>query len=87
MSHWNYRLVVTAESKEDRDIVVCEVYYDEAGQPDGYVDTAPPAGSSVREAVLAYEHMRHAFNHPVLRPDEHGKLVEVDKATERSWEQ
>lgn len=86
MSGWNYRLVVTAENEDDRDIVVCEVYYDDAGNPNGYVDTAPPAGSTVSEALRAYELMRNAFNHPVLRPDADGKMVEVDKATERSWE-
>lgn len=86
MGIWNYRLVVTAEKGDDRDIVVCEVYYDDAGTPNGYVDTAPPAGSDVAEALRAYELMRNAFNHPVLRPDADGKLVEVDEETERSWE-
>jgi hypothetical protein len=62
VSHWNYRLVVTAEDKDDRDIVVCEVYYDDDGTPNGYVDTAPPAGSNVSEALRAYELLRNAFN-------------------------
>lgn len=86
MGIWNYRLVVTAETAKDRDIVVCEVYYDDGGEPNGYVDTAPPAGSTVAEALRAYELMRNAFNHPVLRPAEDGKLVEVDLETEQSWE-
>lgn len=81
---WNYRLVVTAEDETDRDITVCEVYYNDAGKPNGYVDTAPPAGSDIHEARMAYEAMGSAFRKPVLRPDEDGKLVEVDVSTERT---
>lgn len=86
MSGWSYRLVVTAENEADRDVTVCEVFYDDAGAPNGYVDTAPPSGSNVAEALVAYELMKGAFNRPVLRRDSDGKLVEVDPATERSWE-
>ena len=81
---WNYRLVVTAESVDERDVVVCEVYYDD-GIPTSYVSTAPPGGSTPKEALWAYQKMDEAFRQPVLRHGEHG-LVEVSEEEERSWE-
>jgi hypothetical protein len=83
---WNYRLVVTAEDSSGRDIEVCEVYYNVRGEADGYVNTAPPGGDSVQEALQSYHLMGAAFRKPILRRDDDGKLAEVDKATERSWE-
>lgn len=85
MSHWNYRLVVTAENEDDRDITVCEVYYDDAGEPIAYAE-AIPSGSTPVDALAAWRLMENAFSNPVLRPDAEDELREVDEATERAWE-
>lgn len=63
---WNHRLVnVSDEPTTDPVIRVCEVYYNEAGQPCGYCD-ATVQGETFKEALENYKQFACAFEKSVL---------------------
>lgn len=86
MGHWNYRLVVTAQDPAaGRDLTICEVYYDDAGQPMGYTDRAPgtsdlqdgqPSSILAGELTDALSLMESAIHRTILRVED-GRLVDT----------
>lgn len=84
MGYWNYRLVVTAEDDEERDVEICEVYYDDAGIPNGYLGRAPgvtliDGAVSLREELsVVLVMLKQALDHTVLNVVD-GKLVDTEE--------
>jgi hypothetical protein len=88
MSHWNYRLMERVSNPgtalEDKDLVLTEVYYDENGVPDGYIDAAHFCGETQEEIFQALARAFDAYNSPVLTPKDFKSFdmdVDANEAT------
>lgn len=64
---WNLRLVNTTDPEypDDKQIEICEVYYDQMGKPLGYT-TATISGENKKEIKQYLEWAMEALEKPVL---------------------
>lgn len=71
MSGWNYRVVRTRIPERGRikavRIAIHEVYYDDAGEPNGYTENpSHPEGATEQEFNEDFLHYRMARRRPIL---------------------
>lgn len=75
--YWNYRLMRFSNTKGEIYYEVCEVYYDENGNPHSWAESHNLlAYETVEEIKDAYENIEKAFEKTVLEYV-NGKIVEV----------
>jgi len=73
---WNYRVIKTTEGSSSH-YYLHEVYYDDAGQPDGStVEPVFVSGENVEEIRQVLTQMLRDIKQPVLE-ERDGKLIEV----------
>ena len=76
---WNYRIVKKKLNEEEDTFDVCEVYYDEKGNPISYADGKNVLSQDSYDDLLwSYKEIKKAYNAPVLE-DVGDKLVELVK--------
>ena len=63
---WDYRVLVFEQPNSDLNFAVCEVYYDEAGNPTGYTDPIDISGETIEELRTALNYIRRDISKPVL---------------------
>jgi hypothetical protein len=78
MSTWNYRVLVRTDGKTgEKTFAIHEVYYDDAGKPDGCTENSvAPMGETLAELKRDMDHYRLALSKPVL---EYESLEEVSE--------
>lgn len=69
---WNYRVIEFVDPHEGPWTAIHEVYYDEAGKPNGYAEQPAQVlsfddGGNQRELAWVLDRMRDALAKPVLR--------------------
>ena len=64
---WNYRLVEEEDDFGNVIVSISEVYYDEKGNPYGFVSDVGISGEFSEEVLEQYERMEEAFHKPVIR--------------------
>ena len=71
MSTWNYRVVKKTDPKTGETVyAIHEVYYDDAGKPDGCTkNSIAPMGESLAELKRDMEYYLLALSKPVLEYD------------------
>lgn len=62
---WNYR-VVTDNDKDEKRYWIHQVYYDDQGKPDGWVEDCSPFGFTKKELRETLKLMLAALNKPAL---------------------
>ena len=83
MAHWNYRLVRKVYEGVPADeggveVYLTEVYYDDAGRPDGYIEGGCRIGGDTAEDVRKVLTMAAAaLNLPVLEEADLDKQLEA----------
>ena len=76
---WNYRLVNIRDDESDEDVLeICEVYYNDLGQPVGYCSSSNIA-SDIEEFWDIFNMYIEAFDKPILKTDD---FPENDELTE-----
>lgn len=69
---WNYRVIEFVDPNDGPWTAIHEVYYDDAGKPNGYAEDPAQVvsfddGGNVRELSWVLDRMRDALGKPVLR--------------------
>lgn len=63
---WDYRVLVFEQANSDLSFAVCEVYYDESGNPTGYTDPIDISGDTIEELRTMLNYIRRDILKPVL---------------------
>jgi hypothetical protein len=73
---WNYRVMRRVDPDGTDWFAIHEVYYDAAGNPDGYTENpVDVSGDSLEGLSWVLDRMREALNKPILDEEECGKCV------------
>lgn len=75
---WNYRIVKRSyNNDEESSFDICEVYYNEDGNPTSYTDSKNVLSQdSYQDLLWSYKEIEKAFKAPVLEVND-GKLIEL----------
>jgi hypothetical protein len=74
---WNYRVVRT-QGADGHQFSICEVFYNQAGEPSAWTEADPPSDTTVEGIRQELTAMLQACDRPILQVTE-GKLCRVEK--------